>query len=83
MNVMSKRGQLDNIVTYEHFCDTAADLANIDPKYATLGSVAIVVQGQAGIEAYMANSKGEWVLVVGGVDEEEEVTPSEGGDNNG
>ena len=59
MNIMSKRGQQDNIVTYEHWCDTAADLANIDPQYVTLGSVAIVVRGAAGLEAYIAELKEE------------------------
>ena len=70
MNIMSKRGQLDNIVTYEHWCDTAADLENIPTQYATLGSVAIVIHGEAGLEAYIADSTGEWVLIVGGVEEE-------------
>jgi hypothetical protein len=63
---MSKRGQADNINTYEHICDTTADLANIDPKYVTLGSVAIVLKGSAGLEVYMATSDKEWVNLVGG-----------------
>ena len=79
MNIMSKRGQQDNIVTYEHWCDTVADLANIAPQYATLGSVAIVVKGAAGLEAYIADSNGEWQLVVGGVEEDQQ----NGGDNDG
>lgn len=65
-NIMSKRGQADNINTYEHICDTTADLANIDPKYVTLGSVAIVLKGSAGLEVYMATSDKEWVNLVGG-----------------
>lgn len=65
-NIMSKRGQADNINTYEHICDTTADLANIDPKYITLGSVAIVLKGAAGLEVYMATSDKEWVNLVGG-----------------
>ena len=65
-NIMSKRGQADNINTYEHICDTTADLANIDPKYITLGSVAIVLKGSAGLEVYMATSDKEWVNLVGG-----------------
>lgn len=65
-NIMSKRGQTDNIITYEHICDTTADLANIDPKYVTLGSVAIVLKGSAGLEVYMATSDKEWVNLVGG-----------------
>lgn len=61
MNIMTKRGNLDNAVTYEHICDTTADLDNIDPRYITLGSVAIVLQGDAGIEIYMATSNKEWI----------------------
>ncbi len=61
MNIMTKRGNLDNAVTYEHICDTTADLDNIDPRYITLGSVAVVLQGDAGIEIYMATSNKEWV----------------------
>ena len=61
MNIMTKRGNLDNAVTYEHICDTTADLNNIDPRYITLGSVAVVLQGDAGIEIYMATSNKEWV----------------------
>ena len=59
--IMTKRGQSDNILTYEHVCDTAADLDNIDPQYITLGSIAIVLKGDAGIEVYMASSNKEWI----------------------
>lgn len=59
--IMTKRGQSDNVLTYEHVCDTAADLNNIDPKYITLGSIAIVLKGDAGIEIYMASSDKEWI----------------------
>lgn len=59
--IMTKRGQVDNTVTYEHICDTAADLDKIDPKYITLGSVAIVLKGDVGIEVYMAGSDKQWV----------------------
>ena len=65
-NVMTKRGSLDNVVTYEHICDTIADLDNIDPNYITLGSVAIVLTGAAGsLEVYMANSNKEWISLMG------------------
>lgn len=64
MTIMSKRGNLDNVVTYEHICDTTDDLENIDPKYITLGSVAIVLKGAAGLEVYMATSDKEWVPLV-------------------
>ena len=60
-NIMSKRGQADNVITYEHICDTTADLDKIDPKYITLGSIALVLKGSAGIEVYMATSDKEWV----------------------
>lgn len=53
---MTKRGQLDNEVAYEFVCDTTADLQAIDPKYVTMGSVATVIEGEAGFEVYMANS---------------------------
>jgi hypothetical protein len=29
--IMTKRGDADNIVTYEFICDTTADLQKIDP----------------------------------------------------
>lgn len=61
MTVMTKRGQVDNVITYEHICDTTADLDKIDPKYITLGSIALVLKGAAGIEVYMATSDKEWV----------------------
>ena len=62
MNIMTKRGSLDNTITYEHWCDTRADMENIDPSKITLGSVCIVVSGNTGIEVYIANSQKEWVL---------------------
>lgn len=59
--IMTKRGSQDNIITYEYYCDTIKDRANIDPSNVTLGSVCIVVEGQSGgLEAYVANSNGEW-----------------------
>lgn len=64
MNVMTRRGSLDNIVTYEHVCDTAADLLNIPIQRSTLGSTAIVLRGESGdFEVYIANSNGEWMLI--------------------
>ena len=72
MTIMSKRGQADNIITYEHICDTTADLTNIDPKYVTLGSVAIVLKGSAGLEVYMATSDKEWVNLLGASSSNEE-----------
>ena len=58
--IMTKRGNLDNITTYEFVCDTTADLQAIDPQYITMGSVATVIEGDSGFEVYMANSQHQW-----------------------
>ena len=63
MTYMTKRGQKDNVVTYEHICDTIDDRDTIDPKYITLGSVAIVLKGTTGLEIYMATSEKEWIAL--------------------
>lgn len=60
-NIMTKHGSYDNVITYEHYCDTIEDRANIDPKYITLGSICIVVEGENNeLEVYIANSNKEW-----------------------
>ena len=60
-NVLIKRGNLDNVVTYRHFCDTTDDMKNIDPKEITLGSECIVIEGKnGGLEVYLAKSKKKW-----------------------
>lgn len=60
--IMTKRGQQDNMVTYEHICDTYEDINNIESEYITLGSVCIVLSGQSQeLEVYIANSKKEWI----------------------
>ena len=64
MNIMSKRGTKDNVVTYEHICDAPEDLNNIDPQYITLGSVAIVLKDAGGLGVYMATSNKEWVNLI-------------------
>lgn len=62
MTIMSKRGSLDNVVVYEHICDTTADMAQIDNKYITLGSTCIVISGETGgMEVYIADSAKNWV----------------------
>lgn len=66
-NIMTKRGNLDNVVVYEHYCDATNDLTNIDPDYITLGSVAIVLQGDSGgLEVYIADSNKQWKSIAGG-----------------
>lgn len=64
MNVMTRRGSLDNVVTYQHVCDTVADLQNIPLNQSTLGSTAIVLRGESGdFEVYIAKSNGKWMLI--------------------
>ena len=64
-NIMTKRGSLDNIVTYEHYCDTKADLANIPENEITLGSTAIVLQDEDGaLGVYIATSDKEWIAMM-------------------
>ena len=59
---MTKRGQADNEVAYEFMCDSVADLTAIDPEYATMGSVAIIIND---FEVYMANSQHQWINIGG------------------
>lgn len=66
-NIMSKRGSMDNTITYEHICDSTADMANIDPAYITLGSICLVLSGDAGFEVYMARSDKTWVSLSGNI----------------
>lgn len=71
MHIISKRGNQDNVITYEHICDTRADMSNIERKYITLGSVCIVLQGENdAMEVYMADSNKEWhdIIVAGSND---------------
>ena len=64
MNVITKCGTEQNVTTYEHFCDTAADVKKIYPKKITLGSTLVVLQGKSGgIEFYIANSNKEWIKI--------------------
>ena len=64
MTKLVRIGSLDNNITYEHICDTTADLETIDPEQINLGSIALVIEGTAGIEIYIANSQKEWTLFV-------------------
>ena len=79
MNIMTKRGSLDNILTYEHICDTNADMATINPKYITLGTICIVLQGtNDSMEVYMADSDKEWhdIMSMGGSSSGSDSTPA-------
>lgn len=64
---MTKHGNQDNQVTNEFICDAATDLAAIDKKLITLGSVALVLDG---MEAFIANSNKQWIS----------MTPVDGGE---
>ena len=80
-HTMTKRGSLDNCITYEFICDTVADMNAIENEYRTMGSVAVVIEGNAGFEVYMANSRKQWVsLVISSTEEagegEEEIPDS-------
>lgn len=57
-SIMTKRGNYDNILTNEYICDTIEDLNKIKP---TMGSVAIVIYGDSGLEVYMADGEKQWV----------------------
>jgi hypothetical protein len=73
-HILTKRGAQDNIVTYEHMCDTHADLNNIPKNQMTLGSTAIVLRDEDdALGVYMSDSNKEWVslLTIGG-----ETTPA-------
>lgn len=73
-HVMTRRGNLDNHVTFEHVCDSRDDMVNISPSEITLGSVCLVLHGTAGLEIYMADSSKEWVsLDVAEEQEEQEI----------
>ena len=57
---MTKQGSLDNCVTYEFMCDTVEDMNAIEDRYRTIGTVAIVLQGNSGLEVYIASSDKQW-----------------------
>jgi len=59
---MTKRGSQDNVVTYEHYCDTKNDLTAIPKDQITLGSTAVVLKDDGdAMGVYMANSSKEWI----------------------
>lgn len=63
---MTKRGNIDNIVTYEHFCDTKADMADINPDEINLGSVCVVLVDESEgdtLQFYLAKSDKVWIKV--------------------
>ena len=64
MNIMTKRGTEDNCIIFEHYCDTTSDLNNIPKEQISLGSIAIILQGENDdLEIYIANSNKEWISI--------------------
>ena len=76
--IITKHGSQDNIVANEFICDTKDDLDAISPKEISLGATAIVLEGTAGFEVYMATSKKKWILLGGGASADDEQTSSAG-----
>ena len=74
---MTKHGTQDNVITNEFICDTADDLDLIEKADITLGSVAVVLHGDAGIEVYIADSAKEWINMTASTDDEEEQAEEE------
>ena len=65
-HVTTKRGSQDNIITYEHFCDTKADMDTIEKKEITLGSVCVVLKDESQnntLQFYLAQSDKTWIRV--------------------
>lgn len=65
-HAMTKRGSTDNIITYEHFCDTKADMADIKDNEITLGSVCVVLSDESEnntLQFYLAKSDKSWIKV--------------------
>jgi hypothetical protein len=74
MNVMTKRGSLDNQITYEHYCDTKTDLENIPKNEITLGTVAVVLKDENNeMGIYIADSNKEWNSFSSGGSSAEEI----------
>lgn len=64
---MTKQGSRDNVITYEFMCDTLADMNAIESEYRTLGSIAIVLQGESeALEVYICDSTRQWVVLNAG-----------------
>lgn len=66
MHVTTKRGNLDNEVTYDHFCDKKADMTAIDPKEITLGSVCVIIEDESKnntLQFMLAKSDKTWKYV--------------------
>ena len=60
------RGNLDNEVTYTHFCDTKADMDDIKENEITLGSVCVILEDETKnntLQFMLAKSDKTWIYV--------------------
>ena len=60
------RGNLDNEVTYTHFCDTKADMDDINTNEITLGSVCVILEDESKndtLQFLLAKSDKTWIYV--------------------
>lgn len=77
-HIMAKRGNLDNIVTYEHYCDSIEDLQDIPENEITLGSTVVVIDSENNtIIPYIANSAKQWIPLISSNSSEEEEEEEE------
>ena len=63
MKVLLRTNEGGNAVTYEWACDEIADRDTIPSNQITLGSTAIILEGESGVELYMAKSDKQWKLL--------------------
>lgn len=60
------RGNLDNEITYTHFCDTKADMSDINTNEITLGSVCVILEDESKndtLQFLLAKSDKTWIYV--------------------
>lgn len=73
MTKMTRRGNIDNIATFEHICDSYEDLNSIPEEEINLGSIAIVLVGESGsLDVFMADSQKQWHSLLGADSSDEE-----------
>ena len=65
-HITTQRGTQDNVVTFTHFCDTKADMADIDQNEINLGSVCVVLEDESEgdtLQFYLAKTDKSWIRV--------------------
>ena len=66
MHVTTKRGNLDNEITYDHFCDHKEDMDLIDQTEITLGSVCVILEDETKnntLQFMLAKSDKTWIYI--------------------